>query len=79
MAVMLWARISHEVGAHVVDRDGLAPVGMVVVAIDPEDPDRLPVDEQLPVADLDPRDADLVLLGVPRPGPTDRTARPARA
>ncbi len=57
----------HEVGAHVVGADGLATVGMVVVAVDAEDPDRLPVDAQLPVADLDSREPDQLLLGVPDP------------
>ena len=42
-----------QVGAHVVHRHGLAAGRMVVVAVDAEDPDRLPVDEELAITHLD--------------------------
>ena len=51
-----------QVGAHVVDGDGLAPLGMVVVAIHAADHDALPVDEQAAVAHLDRAEADELTL-----------------
>jgi hypothetical protein len=53
-----------QIGAHVVYGDGLAPVGVVVVAVDTEDPDRPAVDEQLPIDDLDPAQADSLCRGL---------------
>ena len=48
-----------QIGAHVVDGDGTAAGGVVVVAVDAEDPHRLPVDEQLAVAHLHVAESDL--------------------
>ena len=53
-----------QVGAHVVDADGLATVGVVVVAVDAEDPDRLTVDEQSAITNLDAPDTDVLHLGL---------------
>ena len=53
-----------EVGPHIVEVDRLAPVGVVVVAVHSEDPDRLAVHQQLPVAHLDAPDADVLGLNV---------------
>ena len=47
-----------QVGADVVGVDRLALVGMVIVAVDTEDPDRLTVDTQLSVNDLHVAQAD---------------------
>ncbi len=47
-----------QVVADVVDRDGLASLGMMVVTIHAEEPDRLAVDEELPLADLDRSETD---------------------
>ena len=47
----------HQVGAHVVDGDGLAPIGVVVVAVDALDRHGAPVDQQLAVPHLDPPEA----------------------
>ena len=42
-----------QVGTYVGHGDRLATLGMMVVAVDAEDPDRTAVHEQLPVANLD--------------------------
>ena len=47
-----------QIGAHVVDGDGLAPLGMVIVAIHAPHHDAPPVDEQVAVAHLDRAEAD---------------------
>ena len=53
----------HQVGAHVVGRDRLTAGGVVIVAVDAEDPDRLAVHQQLPVAHLDMPEADELFGG----------------
>ena len=47
-----------QVVADVVGVDRLAAIGMVIVAVDAEDPDRLTVDEQLAIDDLDAAQTD---------------------
>ena len=54
----------HQVGAHVVDRDRLAAIGMVIVAVHAEDPDRPAIHQQLAVAHLDVPEADQLLGGL---------------
>ena len=62
-----------QVVAHVVDGDCLAPYRMMVVTVHPEDPDRLAVDEQLPIADLDAAEPDQLLMDLDdRPGGIDQ-------
>ena len=49
-----------QVLADVVDVDGLAAIGMMIVAVHAEDPDRLTVDQQLAIDDLDTAKTDAV-------------------
>ena len=46
-----------QVVPHVLDGHGLAPVGVMVMAVHAEDPDRAAVHQQLPVAHLHPADS----------------------
>ena len=56
-----------QVGTHVVHRHGLAAVRMVVVAVHPEHPDRLPVDQQLAIAHLHEAATHLHVAGLHHP------------
>ena len=47
----------HHVGPQVVDGDGRAPIGVVVVPVDALDRHGAPVDQQLAVPHLDPPEA----------------------
>ena len=47
----------HDVGTHVVNRHGLAALGMMVVPVDTTDHDPPTVDEEVAVDDLDPSEA----------------------
>ena len=50
-----------QVGAHVLDGHRLAANGVMVMAIDPEDPDPLTVHQERPVAHFDPTESDELL------------------
>ena len=54
----------HDVGAHVRDRHGLAPFGMVVVAVHALDHHAGTVHEQVPALDLDPAEPRALVHGL---------------